>query len=219
MSLLHSLPPIVQIHATRRTDRAQLTAAWTRQHGVHLDVFEAIMDKDGRRGCALSHAAVAHRAAPYLVLEDDAIPTLHALTDIQGVVDIQNALSSYDIIYLGGWPLGNSSSTFLSLHGGACLCTHAMIVGERAARWLREFTFRGIPIDVALSRAPLRFAWTHHEWFSQAQCASDVNGNTVTTSKFFMASMQVVSRVWRMVMLHRFLCVALIVALFIAWTK
>ena len=197
------LPPIVQIHASKRTDRAQLTAAWTRQHGVHIEVFEAIMDKDGRRGCALSHATVARRNAPYLVLEDDAIPTIHALTDIQGLVDLQNA--EYDIVYLGGWPLGNSSSNFLSLQEGPCLCTHAMIVGKRAAQWLSEFKFTGTPIDVALSRAPLRFAWTRNEWFTQAQCASDVNGTSLTKSKVFMATMQSVSRVWRTVMLHRVL--------------
>ena len=206
MSLLKGLPQIVQIHASKRTDRAALTEVWTTQHGVHIELFEAIMDKDGRKGCALSHSAVARHATPYLVLEDDAVPTLHALTDIQGLVDIRDALKSYDIIYLGGWPLANRSSKFLTLQEGACLCTHAMIVGERAAIWLRNFKFSKTPIDVALARAPLKFAWTRHEWFSQAQSASDVNGSALTKSKIFMASMQLVSTAWRFVMLHRLVC-------------
>ena len=203
MSLLRQLPRIIQIHSLKRTDRAQLTEVWSHQHGVSIEMFEAIIDKDGRRGCALSHSAVAHRNPPYLVLEDDAIPTLHTLTDIQGLVDILN--SDYDILYLGGWPLGNSTSKFLSLQEGACLCTHAMIVRERGAQWLREFKFTGTPIDVALARAPLRFAWTRHEWFTQANSSSDVNGSTLTKSKIFMTSMQLVSQVWRFVMLHRLL--------------
>ena len=208
MSLLRGLPKIIQIHSSKRKDRAQLTEAWTMQHGVHIELFEAILDKDGRKGCALSHSAVAHLTPPYLVLEDDAVPTIHALTDVQGLVDLRNA--EYDIIYLGGWPLGNRSSKFLSLREGPCLCTHAMIVGEKGAKWLREFKFAGTPIDVALARAPLRFAWTRNEWFSQAESASDVNGSVLTRSKVFTKFMQLVSRCWRFVMLHRLVTVLLL---------
>jgi hypothetical protein len=181
------------------------------QHGVHIELFEAILDKDGRKGCALSHSAVAHLTPPYLVLEDDAVPTIHAFTDVQGLVDLRNA--SYDIVYLGGWPLGSGASKYLSLREGACLCTHAMIVGEKAAKWLREFKFTGTPIDVALARAPLRFAWTRNEWFSQAESLSDVNGTALTRSMTFTKFMQLVSRSWRFVMLHRLFVLLLVIYL------
>ena len=63
------------------------------------------MRENGAEGCLLSHAQVASRlTAPYVVLEDDAVPTEAANTATEVVTAVQKCITDdlYDIIYLGG---------------------------------------------------------------------------------------------------------------------
>ena len=220
MSLLVQLPvPVFQIHSSLRTDRAALTDVWTRQHGVNVNHFEATMDANGRRGCALSHKGLAKsQTGVYLVLEDDAVPTRHVFDDVVGLADLLDAIrkEAFDVIYLGGLPMFRHTSTpWTSLQSGACWCTHAMIVGERGREWFAAHEFNETPIDVELASAALRFAWTRHEWFAQAPGASDVNRSTLTRSALFQTALTYVHPAWRAFVLHRFVsCVLLMVLAF-----
>ena len=221
MSLLSLIPfPIFQIHSSARSDRDALTRLWTGAHKVQVHHVEATMDVDGRRGCALSHKAVAKaQSSVYVVLEDDAIPTRHCFEDVQGFADVFDAVrrEAFDIIYLGGLPMiGHTSTPWRSLQGGACWCTHAMIVGARGREWFAKHEFYGTPIDVELASVPIRFGWTRNEWFTQAPSASDVNHTRITKSVVFQSMLATIRPAWRTVVLHRFVSCALVI-LFCAW--
>lgn len=218
MSLLTLLDvPIVQIHSSSREDRGALTSVWSRQHNVRVTHFEATMDANGRRGCALSHKALAKsRSGVYLVLEDDAVPTTHVFDDVVGFRDVLDAIKkeAFDVIYLGGLPMFRHVSTpWASLQGGSCWCTHAMVVGERGREWFAAHEFNETPIDVELASAALRFAWTRKEWFAQAPSASDVNRSTVTRSALFQTALTYIHPAWRTFVLHRFVSCFLLVVL------
>lgn len=215
---------VLQIHSSKRQDRTQMTQLWTRQHGVKLDTFEAIMRANGAEGCTLSHKSVASKLqTPFLVLEDDALPTL-ALQDTQHVFNVLQAIASkeFDILYLGGLPAAGRvlKTEFKGVLEGRCGATFAMIVFPRAAEFLQKHEWKGVPIDVELVRnRTLRTAFVHPPLFVMAATRSDIGKNEFNRSEVFSRLLFFVAPVWRglVVWQKELLALMCLLAVFCAW--
>lgn len=216
---------VLQIHSSKRKDRAQMTALWSAQHNVIVPHFEAIMRENGAEGCTLSHTSVAKHFGhthPFLVLEDDALPTL-ALQDTQLVHSVLTAIDSqeFDILYLGGLPAASRvlKTQFHGILEGKCGATYAMIVFPRAAEFLAHHTWRGFPIDVELVRNKgLRSGFVHPPLFVMAATRSDIGKNEFNRSELFSKLLFVVAPVWRGLVVWQkellgIVCVALLLSL------
>ena len=203
---LFSFFSAARIHSSKRKDRADLFVTWEAIYDVKVQNIEALIHTDGRKGCALSHQLVANTLEPpYIVLEDDAIPTTACFTDVEALRDLQN-IKDFDILYLGGMPaFGHRPSAFPSIRKGKAWTTHALIVFPQGAKWFQDFSFEGTPIDVALARSNLRQGFLKQEWFVQASSISDVNQSAFTKSVFFTENLNVFRSVWRLVVLHQYL--------------
>ena len=172
------------------------------------------MRENGAEGCLLSHAQVASRlTAPYVVLEDDAVPTESANTATEVVTAVQKCITDdlYDIIYLGGLPLESSSTDLPGIYKGQCWTTYAMIVGPRAAAFLRKATYNGVPIDVQLARQNLRSAFVDPPLFRQAITYSEIGKSTFTKSVLFSHILGYATPVWRWTIINMNLVMALII--------
>jgi hypothetical protein len=200
-------PNVIQLHNPLRKDRAALTKTWTKPYGIKLPTFPAIMRPNGVEGCLLSHAAIASKlTAPYIVLEDDAVPTDAANVSTELITSIQQCMANnvYDIIYLGGMPLDSATTRFPGIYEGPCLTTYAMIVGPRAASFLRTLTFTGTPVDVELSKAQLKFAFVDPPLFRQAITPSEIGKSSFTKSLFFAQLLGFATPWWRYLVIHKY---------------
>lgn len=199
---------VVQIHSSKRADRAQLIRIWTQEHGVRPAHFEAIMRTPGFEGCLLSHSGVASQmSAPYLVLEDDALPTA-AVHNVQAMFHVLEAIKSgeFDILYLGGLPAAGrvTPTQFPGIVEGRCLATYAMVVSEAAAQKLRKLKWRGTPVDVELVQdLSLRTAFVHPPLFIMADTHSDIGNSAFTRSKAFSTLLSRVAPVWRFAIVYQ----------------
>lgn len=219
---------VMQIHSSKRTDRRDMTRIWTRAHNVvPPHHFEAIMKSPGAEGCLLSHKGVASALeAPYLVLEDDALPTL-ALHDTQHIFHILQAIESqeYDIVYLGGLPAAARvlPTRFPGVLEGRCGATFAMVVLPRGAAKLRTHEFRGVPVDAELVRdKTLRVAFVHPPLFTMAETRSDIGKNAFNKSEAFSRILSRVAPVWRgMVVWQRelFATVLILAVVLVVWKQ
>lgn len=189
----------IQLHNPLRKDREALTLTWTRPYGIKLPTFDAIMRPNGVEGCFLSHKSIAHREAPYVVLEDDAVPTEAANTATELISNLRICMDSgkYDILYLGGLPLTSKRTALKGIHEGACLTTYAMIVGPRAAKAMRALEFSGVPIDVVLSKLPLQFAFVDPPLFRQAITRSEIGKSDFTRGELFANLLGLTTPCWR----------------------
>lgn len=192
---------VLQIHASTRTDRELLMSIWRQQHGVMIPLQEAVMMKNGAQGCMMSHRTVASvLRAPYLVLEDDAIPTL-AMFNADLVFRTIQAIQSgeFDILYLGGLlSLSRVSRTrFPGIVQGRSLATYAMVVGPKAAKFMSQLEWRGIPIDTELVRSNLKTAFVHPPLFVMAETHSDIGKNEFLKSQAFASLLSRVAPLWR----------------------
>ena len=168
----------------------------------------------------MSHAAVASQLrAPYVVLEDDAVPTAAANTATEVVTAVQQCIKEdlYDIIYLGGLPLDSTSTDLPGIYKGQCWTTYAMIVGPRAAEFLRHATYDGVPIDVQLARQNLRAAFVDPPLFRQAITVSEIGKSAFTKSVLFSHLLGYATPVWRWTVIHQNLVMVLLLACLI-WT-
>jgi hypothetical protein len=200
-------PNIIQIHNPLRKDRAALTQTWTRPYGIKLPMFSAIMRPNGVEGCLLSHSAVASKlVAPYIVLEDDAVPTEAANVSTEVMTSVKQCMqdSTYDIIYLGGMPLDSKRTRLPGIYEGPCLTTYAMIVGPKAAQFLRDLTFTGTPVDVELSRAKFKFAFVDPPLFRQAITPSEIGKSNFTKSLFFAQLLGFATPWWRFLVINKY---------------
>jgi hypothetical protein len=200
---------VVQIHDPKRIDRELLTKTWTRPLGISLHTFPALMNTDGVKGCFDSHVTLArtHPNPYYFVLEDDAVPTEYSYSDVEGVSELEQAIDGnvYDIIWLGGLPLPDSSFRFKTtgLLEGKCLTTYAMYVGPKAREYLAQLEFSGKPIDVVLSQSPLRTAYLNPPLFRQACTPSDIGKSNFTRGKVFASLLETITPFWRSVVIYR----------------
>ena len=127
---------VVQIHDAKRTDREALTKTWTRPFGISLEHFPAIMNSEnGAKGCFDSHVTLAKSINSqhpyYFVLEDDAVPTAEAHTNVELLTELENAIANntYDLIWLGGLPMLQKPFGRFRTHGllqGKCLESDAL---------------------------------------------------------------------------------------------
>jgi len=212
----------VQLHNPLRKDRESLTLTWTKPYGIKLPTFDAIMRPNGAEGCFLSHVKIAQTVeAPYVVLEDDAVPTEAANTATELVTNLRAVMEAgaYDIIYLGGMPLSSKPTKVSGIYEGACLTTYAMIVGPRAASVLRGLVYTGTPIDVVLSQLPLRFAFVNPPLFRQAITRSEIGKTLFTRGEFFAHLLGFATPCWRFLVIHRdHLLWFLVLGLLAFWT-
>ena len=219
---------VMQIHSSKRKDREAMTRIWTRAHNVTPPQhFEAIMKSPGAEGCLLSHKGVASALeAPYLVLEDDALPTL-ALHDTQHLFHVLQAIESqeFDIVYLGGLPAATRvlPTRFPGVLEGRCGATFAMVVFPRAAAKLRTHNFRGVPVDVELVRdKSLRTAFVHPPLFIMAETRSDIGKNEFNKSETFSRLLSRVTPVWRWIVVWQrelFATVLILMVVLAAWKQ
>lgn len=193
----------VQIHNPLRKDRATLTRAWTHPFGIKLKQFDAIMRPDGAEGCLLSHSKVAQLyEAPYVVLEDDAVPTNEANYSTELIASLQEIMKQkFDIIYLGGLPIQASSTSFPGIYTGQCWTTYAMIVGPKAAQYLKTLRYENVPVDVLLARQSFNCAIVDPPLFRQAITPSEIGKSRFTKSLFFSHALASVGPVWRFAVL------------------
>lgn len=221
---------VVMIHDPKRADRKALHTLIENQHGVSIPKFQAIMLQDGRQGCALSHKRVAeafsntghHSSMPYLVFEDDILPTIDALSNTQAYADLLQCINSsdFDVLYLGGLPLPLHTSTkYSSIRAGACIQTHAMLVFPKAAQWLAEHKYKGSPIDADLLYAAwkgeIKAGFLHPALFEQSNSKSDIRRSTISQTEWFGTLFtNVVSPIWRHAVVNETLY-AFLVLLFI----
>lgn len=193
---------VVQIHSSKRKDRQLMTSIWTKQHHIQLHHFEAIMKSNGAEGCTESHTQISKLfELPYLVLEDDALPTL-SIFDTQIIYSILKVIQSqeFDILYLGGLPAATRvlQSSYYGILEGKCGATYAMIVFPTAIQWLRKHKYKGIPIDVEIVRnKQLRTAFVHPPLFLMAQTNSDIGKNTFNKSELFAKILFRINPIWR----------------------
>jgi len=207
------------IHANR-TDRRELIQTWSRLHNVRVNIFPAIIDTDGRKGCAQSHIALAklllQKNSPYvLVLEDDAIPTDQIL-NVQLLSDTAACLrsSKYDVVWLGGLPSWNSYITeWKSVREGPSWTTHAMILSRKALQWLAAFEYGGKPIDVELALAPLRMAWVWPSLMEQADTVSNIRRSALSQTGAFGSFLLWWTPTWRSLVFHKQICLILVLTL------
>jgi len=194
----------IQIHNPKRKDRAALTRTWTHPYGIKLKTFEAILRPDGAEGCLLSHSKVAQLyEAPYVVLEDDAVPTAEANHATELIASLNEIMKQkFDIIYLGGLPIQASSTSFPGIYTGQCWTTYAMIVGPRAAAFLKTVRYENIPIDVLLARQQFNCAIVDPPLFRQAITPSDIGKSRFTKSLFFSHALAMVGPWWRFAVLR-----------------
>lgn len=194
----------IQIHNPKRKDRATLTRTWTHPYGIKLKTFDAILRPDGAEGCLLSHSKVAQLyEAPYVVLEDDAVPTAEANHATELIASLHDVMKQkFDIIYLGGLPIQASTTSLPGIYTGQCWTTYAMIVGPRAAAFLKTVKYENIPIDVLLARQSFNCAIVDPPLFRQAITPSDIGKSRFTKSLFFSRSLAAVGPWWRFAVLQ-----------------
>jgi hypothetical protein len=162
------------------------------------------MRADGAEGCLLSHSKVAQLyEAPYVVLEDDAVPTAEANYSTELVASVNQILKQkYDLIYLGGLPVQASSTKYSGIYEGQCWTTYAMIVGPRAAAYLKTVRYTGIPIDVLLARQSFKCAIVDPQLFRQAITPSEIGKSRFTKSLFFSHVLHFIGPYWRYLVFH-----------------
>jgi GR25 family glycosyltransferase involved in LPS biosynthesis len=173
------------------------------------------MRENGAEGCLLSHAGVASQLkAPYVVLEDDAVPTeaANSATEVVAAVHACIKENLYDIIYLGGLPLDSKATSLPGIYEGKCWTTYAMIVGPRAAQFLRTASYNGVPIDVQLARQNLKSAFVDPPLFRQAITHSEIGKSAFTKSVLFAHVLGYATPVWRWTIIHFNLVLCLIFA-------
>lgn len=178
-----------------------------------MHVFPAIIDSDGRKGCALSHRAVAtiaHKSNPddyALVFEDDALPA--AAPDPQAVSNVISAIKSrqFDVLWLGGLPHWSHQKTaYPTIYAGSAWTTHALVLGPRAQAWLAAHEYAGAPIDVDLAdecRKTLRGAWVHPSLFEQARSPSNVRRSVVSRTDLFGELLFQATPAWKSLVVHQ----------------
>ena len=194
----------MQIHDPKRKDRNALTKTWTRPFGISLEVFPAIMNSNGAKGCFQSHVALASQinSPHYFVLEDDAVPTQDAHTNIELIAELEQCIQQdkYDIIWLGGLPTPNTNFFRFKTSGlidGMCLTTYAMYVGPKAKKLLSRLEYAGVPIDVVLSKSKLKGAYANPPLFRQACTPSDIGKSEFTRGKLFAFLLEKCTPLWR----------------------
>ncbi len=210
----------VQLHNPLRKDREALTLTWTRPYGIKLPTFNAIMRPNGAEGCFLSHVAIAQTLeAPYVVLEDDAVPTEAANTATELVSNLRTCLEAgnYDVIYLGGMPLVSKRTSFQGIHEGSCLTTYAMIVGPRAAHALKKLVYQGIPVDVVLSKLPLTFAFVDPPLFRQAITRSEIGKSAFTRGELFANVLGLATPCWRFFVIQQDRLLWIVIGILVVW--
>jgi hypothetical protein len=200
------------IHASKRTDRSQLFQTWSKMHKININIFPAIIDTDGRKGCALSHIALSKlllqnvKSDKYaLILEDDAVPTLHS-SNAQLISDILLSIhdKKFDIIWLGGLPSWNSYFTeYKSIREGPSWTTHAMLVNRNYMQWMANFQYNGIPIDVELAKAPLKMAWVYPSLLEQADTQSNIRRTVLSQTGAFGSFLLWWTVIWRCLVFHK----------------
>lgn len=200
---LWELAPVYQIHSSKRKDREKITKLWTRAAHVKIRHVEAIMKSPGHEGCALSHTLVSKQAPRYIVLEDDVQPTVDAWMNAQLYFSLEKISTKYDIIYLGGLPLGFPKSTSqYGIYEGKCLTTYAMLVNLNGKKWIENFKYKGIPIDTALSTSTLRTAFLDPPLFTQVESQSDIGHSSFTKSLTFARMLSWGGPYWRWCVIH-----------------
>lgn len=193
---------VIQIHSSKRKDREIMTKLWTKQHNIQVHHFEAVMKSNGAEGCTESHVNISKLFdLPYLVLEDDALPTLSVL-DTQLIYSILQVIQhqEFDILYLGGLPAATRvlQTSYYGILEGKCGATYAMIVFPTAIQWFRKHKFKGVPIDVELVRNKLlRTAFVHPPLFIMAQTNSDIGKNAFNKSETFAKILFRINPIWR----------------------
>jgi len=194
---------VIQLHDLKRTDREALTKTWTSPYGISLATFPAIMNSEnGAKGCFDSHVAIASLNPSYFVLEDDAVPTPEASTEVELFTELNNAIKAqtYDLIWLGGLPMPDTTFKRFKTSGlleGKCLTTYAMYVGPRAKQFIQQQKYSGNPIDVVLAESNLRTAFAHPPLFRQACTPSDIGKSEFTRGKLFASLLHGVGPIWR----------------------
>jgi len=191
-------------------------------HNVKVNIFPAIVDKDGRRGCALSHIALSKLLLQLdteyvLVLEDDAVPTSN-ITNIQALSDTAAAVrsSQYDIVWLGGLPSWNSYLTqWKSVRAGPSWTTHAMLLNKKALQWLAGFEYGSVPIDVELAKAPLRMAWIYPSLMEQADTQSNIRRTALSQTGAFGSFLLWWTPTWRGFVFYKQIFLILVLTLLI----
>jgi len=206
---------VVQIHDAKRKDREALTRTWTRPYGISLETFPAIMNKEnGAKGCFDSHVTLAksintEKHPSHFVLEDDAVPTAEAHSNVELLTELESAITNnnYDLIWLGGLPFFQKPFSSFQTHGllkGKCLTTYAMWIGPNARKYLASLEYTGTPIDVVLSQAhELRTAYVNPPLFRQACTPSDIGKSSFTRGKLFAALLELVGPLWRNVVIYQ----------------
>lgn len=205
---------MVQIHDAKRTDREALTKTWTRPFGISLEHFPAIMNSEnGAKGCFDSHVTLAKSINSqhpyYFVLEDDAVPTAEAHTNVELLTELENAIANntYDLIWLGGLPMLQKPFGRLRTHGllqGKCLTTYAMWIGPKARKFIASLEYTGKPIDVVLSQAhELNTGFVNPALFRQACTPSDIGKSSFTRGKVFAVLLELVAPVWRNIVIYQ----------------
>jgi len=162
------------------------------------------MHSNGAKGCFESHVTLASmiKTPNYFVLEDDAVPTQDAHTNIELMVELEKCIQEdrYDIIWLGGLPLPDTNflrTRTFGLLEGTCLTTYAMWIGAKTKKVLGGLQYTGIPIDVVLSKLKLRGAYAHPPLFRQACTPSDIGKSEFTRGKVFAQLLEIAAPVWR----------------------
>lgn len=205
---------VVQIHDSKRKDREALTRTWTRPYGISLEHFPAIMNaENGARGCFDSHVTLARsiniQHPYYFVLEDDAVPTAEANSNVEVLTELENVIANnvYDLIWLGGLPMLQKPFSLFKTHGilpGKCLTTYAMWIGPKAKNFIASLEYTGKPIDVVLSQAhELNTAFVNPALFRQACTPSDIGKSSFTRGKFFAVLLEMCTPVWRNVVIYQ----------------
>ncbi len=197
-----------------------MTLTWTKPYGIKLPTFNAIMLPNGAEGCFLSHRGIAGKLkAPYVVLEDDAVPTEAANTATEVISNLRTCMEAgtYDIIYMGGLPLSSKRTAFQGIHEGACLTTYAMIIGPRAAKTIQSLVYSGTPIDVVLSKLPFKFAFVDPPLFRQAITRSEIGKSSFTRGVLFANILGIATPWWRFLIVQQDRIGWLVLLLFLGW--
>jgi hypothetical protein len=178
--------------------------------------------KNGAKGCFDSHKAIASFYPTYFVLEDDAVPTAEANSEVELFAELNQAIQSqtYDLIWLGGLPMPDTPFKRFKTRGlleGKCLTTYAMYVGPKAREYIQHLVYTGKPIDVVLSEAShLRTAYANPPLFRQACTPSDIGKSEFTRGKVFANVLESVGPVWRIAVVYQNYLLLLLIALIIS---
>jgi hypothetical protein len=163
---------------------------------------------NGAKGCFDSHVAIASLNPSYFVLEDDAVPTTEASSEIELFTELNSAIKAqtYDLIWLGGLPLPDLTLRRFKTSGlleGKCLTTYAMYVGPKAKQYIQQLKYSGKPIDVVLAESNLKTAFANPPLFRQACTPSDIGKTKFTRGIAFASLLHAVGPIWRWTMIYQ----------------